>query len=54
MINIGCISSVIGKKPNFSNLSVSLLTSDGVVQEQTVCSPQGFFFIPLYDIVIHF
>lgn len=33
---------------------MSLLTVDGVIQEQTVCSPQGYFFIPMYDIVVDY
>ena len=45
---------VLGNAPNFSDITVSLLTSDGVIQEQIVCSPQGYFFIPMYDIVFHF
>ena len=45
---------VLGNAPNFSDITVSLLTSDGVIQEQIVCSPQGYFFIPMYDIVFCF
>ena len=42
----------IGDTPNLSDIVVSLITSEGIVQEQTECSPQGYFFIPVYDIVI--
>ena len=37
--------------PNFAGITVSLVNSYGYVQEQTECSPQGYFFIPIYDIV---
>ena len=37
--------------PNFSDITVSLMTADGVIQETANCSPQGYFFIPMYDIV---
>ena len=44
----------IGSAPNLSDIVVSLVTSEGIVQEQTECSPQGYFFIPVYDIVIKY
>lgn len=45
------IYRTIGNVPNFSDITVSLMTADGVIQEQIRCSPQGYFFIPMYDIV---
>ena len=44
---------VLGAAPNFAGVTVSLVNSYGFVQEQTECSPQGYFFIPMYDIVAH-
>ncbi|CBK24237.2 uncharacterized protein [Blastocystis hominis] len=44
------IIKAIGDTPNLSDIVVSLITSEGIVQEQTECSPQGYFFIPVYDI----
>ena len=41
----------LGAAPNFAGITVSLVNSYGYVQEQTECSPQGYFFIPIYDIV---
>ena len=46
------IYRAIGSAPNLSDIVVYLVTSEGIVQEQTECSPQGYFFIPIYDIVI--
>lgn len=46
------IYRAIGSAPNLSDIVVYLVTSEGIVQEQTECSPQGYFFIPVYDIVI--
>ncbi|KAK8818259.1 hypothetical protein WA556_006079 [Blastocystis sp. ATCC 50177/Nand II] len=40
----------LGVAPNFAGITVSLVNSYGYVQEQTECSPQGYFFIPIYDI----
>ena len=48
------ICSVLGAVPNFSDITVSLVTSDGVIQEQAMCSPQGYFFLPVYDMVFDY
>lgn len=37
------------KKPDLSVVKAALVTSDGLVKSETECSPNGYYFIPIYD-----
>jgi hypothetical protein len=37
------------EKPDLSVVKALLVTSDGLVKGETECSPNGYYYIPIYD-----
>jgi len=36
-------------KPDLSTISAALVSADGLVKSTTECSPNGYFYVPIYD-----